>query len=152
MHKINDAQLYQAYITTLAYNSNRPSGTGVCVGLLIASLCCSLQVTCSSRPLPSGSQGRSRDVRFHATSTPMHWWWLPRTRRLVLSSLSLSPSTSLPSLSLSRSTNFTLLQCTHTHTRTQIKSRSQIFPLCGASVYEHVSRTGEVTYARDPGT
>lgn len=34
----------------------------------------------------------------------------------------------------------------------QIKSRSQIFPLCGASVYEHVSRSGEVTYARDPGT
>ena len=33
----------------------------------------------------------------------------------------------------------------------QIKSRSQIFPLCGASVYEKMKKTGEVTYARDPG-
>lgn len=26
-----------------------------------------------------------------------------------------------------------------------------MFPLSGASVYEHISRSGEVTYARDPG-
>ena len=34
----------------------------------------------------------------------------------------------------------------------QASSRSQVFPLSGASVYEHVSRSGEVTHAKDPGT
>ena len=33
----------------------------------------------------------------------------------------------------------------------QVKYQSQVFPLCGSSVYEHVSRTGEVTFAKDPG-
>lgn len=32
-----------------------------------------------------------------------------------------------------------------------MKNRSQVFPLNGATVYEHVSRAGEVTYPRDPG-
>jgi hypothetical protein len=31
------------------------------------------------------------------------------------------------------------------------KYQSQLFPLAGASVYEHVSKNGDVTNARDPG-
>ena len=29
--------------------------------------------------------------------------------------------------------------------------KNQVFPLCGASVYPYVKRTGEVTHAKDPG-
>ena len=32
-----------------------------------------------------------------------------------------------------------------------LQIQSQVFPLSGASVYEHVSASGEVTFARDPG-
>ncbi len=31
------------------------------------------------------------------------------------------------------------------------QAKNQLLPLCGATVYENVSRTGDVTYAKNPG-
>ena len=31
------------------------------------------------------------------------------------------------------------------------QAKNQLLPLSGATVYENVSRTGDVTYAKDPG-
>ena len=41
--------------------------------------------------------------------------------------------------------------CTHTHTVTYCLYSCQVFPLAGASVYEHISKNGDVTHAKDTG-
>ena len=133
--------------------------SGVCVGLLMVCVFLTF-LTSGELFLPASAKWvtgtiKRRPVLCYLYSNALV---VIAKDKKVSSALSLSLSLSLSQLflsfppSTSLSFNPPTSHCHNPHTHTQIKSRSQIFPLCGASVYEHVSRTGEVTYARDPGT